>query len=130
MLTTLMLSFGVPMLLGGDEMGRTQGGNNNAYCQDNETTWFNWAGADTALLDYTKHLIAFRRAHPVFRRRRFLVGMEASELQLVYPGGHADGRRGLGRPERPGPGHSTSTDPMPRTGPKMARPCSTTTSWS
>ena len=87
MLTTLMLSFGVPMLLGGDEMGRTQGGNNNAYCQDNEMTWFDWAGADTALLDYTKNLIAFRRAHPVFRRRRFLAGAEASELQWFTPAG-------------------------------------------
>src|SRR5215472_17252019 len=81
MLTTLMLSFGVPLLLGGDEMGRTQSGNNNAYCQDNEITWFNWANADTALKDFTKNLIAFRRAHPVFRRRRFLTGVEASQLQ-------------------------------------------------
>jgi isoamylase len=87
MLTTLMLSFGVPMLLGGDEMGRTQGGNNNAYCQDNETTWLDWAAADTGLRDYTKNLIAFRRAHPVFRRRRFLVGAEASELQWFTPAG-------------------------------------------
>ena len=87
MLTTLMLSFGVPMLLGGDEMGRTQGGNNNAYCQDNETTWFDWASADTALRDYTRNLIAFRRAHPVFRRRRFLAGAEASELQWFTPAG-------------------------------------------
>ena len=87
MLTTLMLSFGVPMLLGGDEMGRTQDGNNNAYCQDNEMTWFDWAGADTALRDYTKRLIAFRRAHPVFRRRRFLAGAEAAELQWFTPAG-------------------------------------------
>jgi isoamylase len=87
MLTTLMLSFGVPMLLGGDEMARTQGGNNNAYCQDNETTWFDWASADTALRDYTKNLIAFRRAHPVFRRGRFLAGTEASELQWFTPAG-------------------------------------------
>jgi isoamylase len=87
MLTTLMLSFGVPMLLGGDEMGRTQGGNNNAYCQDNEITWFDWASADTALQEFTKRLIAFRRAHPVFRRRRFLAGIEASELQWFTPAG-------------------------------------------
>ena len=87
MLTTLMLSFGVPMLLGGDEMGRTQDGNNNAYCQDNEMTWFDWADADTALRDYTKRLIAFRRAHPVFRRRRFLAGAEAAELQWFTPAG-------------------------------------------
>src|SRR5271169_350085 len=87
MLTTLMLSFGVPMLLGGDEMGRTQDGNNNAYCQDNELTWFDWPGADTELLDYTKRLIAFRRAHPVFRRRHFLAGAEASELRWFTPAG-------------------------------------------
>ena len=80
MLTTLMLSFGVPLLLGGDEMGRTQNGNNNAHCQDNEITWLDWANADKDLLDFTRHLIAFRRAHPVFRRRRFLAGTEAAEL--------------------------------------------------
>ena len=87
MLTTLMLSFGVPMLLGGDEMGRTQDGNNNAYCQDNEMTWFDWASADTALQDFTKQLIALRKAHPVFRRRRFLAGAKASELEWFTPGG-------------------------------------------
>ena len=87
MLTTLMLSFGVPMLLGGDEMGRTQQGNNNAYCQDNEITWFDWAHADTQLQDFTKRLIAFSKAHPVFRRRRFLSGTEASELRWFTPAG-------------------------------------------
>ena len=87
MLTTLMLSFGVPMLLGGDEMGRTQGGNNNAYCQDNEITWYDWASADTALQDFTKQLIALRKAHPVFRRRRFLAGAEASQLRWFTPAG-------------------------------------------
>jgi isoamylase len=87
MLTTLMLSFGVPLLLGGDEMGRTQQGNNNAYCQDNEITWFDWANADTALKDFTKNLIAFRRAHPVFRRRRFLTGIEAAQLRWFTPAG-------------------------------------------
>jgi glycogen operon protein len=87
MLTTLMLSFGVPLLLGGDEMGRTQQGNNNAYCQDNEISWFDWDGADPALRDFTKNLIAFRRAHPVFRRRRFLAGAEPSELEWFTPAG-------------------------------------------
>ncbi len=87
MLTTLLLSFGVPMLLGGDEIGRTQQGNNNAYCQDNEISWFDWSRADTALLDFSKGLIAFRRVHPVFRRRRFLAGAEASELRWFTPGG-------------------------------------------
>jgi glycogen operon protein len=87
MLTTLMLSFGVPLLLGGDEMGRTQQGNNNAYCQDNEITWLDWGSADTALQDFTKKLIAFRRAHPVFRRRRFLTGTEAAHLRWFTPAG-------------------------------------------
>ena len=87
MLTTLLLSFGIPLLLGGDEIGRTQQGNNNAYCQDNEISWFDWAAADAGLLDFTKRVIAFRRAHPVFRRRRFLSGAEASELRWFTPGG-------------------------------------------
>ena len=59
-------------------------------------TWFDWASADTALLEYTRHLIAFRRAHPVFRRRRFLAGAEALRAAMVYPRGHANGRRRLG----------------------------------
>ena len=87
MLTTLMLSFGVPLLLGGDELGRTQQGNNNAYCQDNEITWVDWANADTALLDYATNLIEFRRAHPAFRRRRFLTGIEARQLEWFTPAG-------------------------------------------
>jgi glycogen operon protein len=87
MLTTLLLSFGIPLLLGGDEMGRTQQGNNNAYCQDNEISWFDWTAADTGLLAFTKRLVAFRRAHPVFRRRRFLVGAETSELRWFTPAG-------------------------------------------
>src|ERR1022692_2221448 len=87
MLATLLLSFGIPLLLGGDEIGRTQQGNNNAYCQDNEISWFDWATADAGLLDFTKRIIAFRRAHPVFRRRRFLSGTEKSELRWFTPGG-------------------------------------------
>ena len=86
-LTTLLLSFGIPMLLGGDEMGRTQQGNNNAYCQDNEIAWFDWAQQDKQLLEFTRRLIAFRLAHPVFRRRRFLAGAQASELRWFTPGG-------------------------------------------
>ena len=88
MLTTLLLSFGVPMLLGGDEIGRTQRGNNNAYCQDNEITWFDWSAADRSCSTFTRRLIALRKAHPVFRRRRFLTGAEAAELRLVHPGRH------------------------------------------
>ena len=85
MLATLLLSLGVPMLLGGDEFGRTQGGNNNAYCQDNETSWFDWSAVDADLLDFTRRLIAFRRAHPVLRRRRFVTGALASEVTWYSP---------------------------------------------
>jgi isoamylase len=80
MLSTLLLSFGMPMLLGGDEIGRTQGGNNNGYCQDNEISWFDWEAADGELRDFVKRLLELRRAHPVFRRQRFLTGAEAGEL--------------------------------------------------
>ena len=80
MLSTLLLSFGLPLLLGGDEIGRTQGGNNNAYCQDNEISWFDWEGADNDLRDYVKRLLTLRREHPVFRRKRFLTGVDAAEL--------------------------------------------------
>jgi glycogen operon protein len=87
LLTTLLLSFGIPMLLGGDELGRTQQGNNNAYCQDNPISWFDWSSTDQQLLGFTRRLIALRRAHPVFRRRRFLTGVEAAELEWHTPGG-------------------------------------------
>jgi glycogen operon protein len=76
-LTTLLLSQGVPMLLAGDEMGRTQRGNNNAHCQDNEISWVDWAVRsedDTELLDYVRALIKLRAEHSVFRRRRFFRG--------------------------------------------------------
>jgi glycogen operon protein len=86
-LGTLLLSFGVPLLLGGDEIGRTQGGNNNAYCQDNEVSWFDWSAADDNLLRYVKRVIALRRSHPVFRRKRFLRGAEAAELCWFTPAG-------------------------------------------
>jgi isoamylase len=75
-LATLLLSQGVPMLLGGDEFGRTQGGNNNAWCQDNEVSWFDWEAADSELQEFTRRLIALRQAHPVFRRSAFLTGRE------------------------------------------------------
>src|SRR5437764_506883 len=86
-LTTLFLSQGVPMLLGGDEIGRTQGGNNNAWCQDNEISWVDWSCVDAGLLSFTRELIALRRAHPVFRRHRYLTGVEAAELGWFTPAG-------------------------------------------
>ncbi|WP_030693896.1 glycogen debranching protein GlgX [Streptomyces globisporus] len=77
-LATLMLSQGVPMLSHGDEFGRTQGGNNNAYCQDNEVSWVRWpkenGEAESTLLRFTQAMVRLRRDHPVFRRRRFFHG--------------------------------------------------------
>jgi glycogen operon protein len=89
MLATLLLSAGLPLLLGGDEIGRTQRGNNNAYCQDNALSWFNWAEADRDLLAFTRDLIRLRRAHPVLRRRRFLTGAAAADLRWFTPAGTA-----------------------------------------
>ncbi len=76
LVSTLLLSQGAPMLLGGDELSRTQGGNNNAYCQDNEVTWYDWNLDDRKkrFLEFVRRLIAFRKAHPNFRRHRFLTG--------------------------------------------------------
>lgn len=74
LLATLLLSQGVPMLLGGDELGRSQHGNNNAYCHDNELSWLNWSQVDSTALEWTQRLIAFRSAHPIFRRRRWFHG--------------------------------------------------------
>jgi isoamylase len=86
-LTTLFLSQGVPMLCGGDEWGRTQKGNNNAYCQDNEISWLNWGRDEkqNALLEFTKKLIRLRREHPVFRRPKFFQGrrIRGSEIRDV-----------------------------------------------
>jgi glycogen operon protein len=74
LLATLFLSQGVPMLLGGDELGRTQRGNNNAWCQDNEISWLDWDAADGELRGFAQRVIALRREHPVFRRSSFLSG--------------------------------------------------------
>ncbi len=87
LLATLVLSFGVPLLLGGDELGRTQNGNNNAYCQDNPVSWYDWGRADAAMTSFVKKVLALRREHPVFRRKRFLAGVEASEIEWFTPSG-------------------------------------------
>jgi isoamylase len=81
-LTTLILSQGVPMILHGDELGRSQGGNNNAYCQDNEVSWIDWGDArdNDVTLQFTAALVQLRHDHPVFRRRRFFTGARGSEL--------------------------------------------------
>ena len=90
LLTTLLLSQGVPMVLYGDEVGRTQGGNNNAYCQDNETSWFDWEHTDDELHAFTAGLIALRRTHPVFCRRRWFQGRplrETVDIAWLKPDG-------------------------------------------
>jgi isoamylase len=83
-LTTLFLSQGVPMLLGGDEFGRTQHGNNNAYCQDDEISWFKWERDEkqNQLLEFTRRLIQLRRDHPVFRRPKFFRGRRIRESEI------------------------------------------------
>src|SRR5687767_13901634 len=97
-LATLFLSQGTPMILGGDEMGRTQGGNNNAYCQDNEISWYDWEAVDEDLLAFSKQLIALRNEHPVFRRRQFLHGTEEEGSGLPDAWWfRPDGRRMTGR---------------------------------
>jgi glycogen operon protein len=82
-LATVLLSQGVPMILGGDEIGRTQCGNNNAYCQDNELSWFDWEHVDSDLSDFVARLIRLRREHPVFRRRRFFQGRQIQDEALT-----------------------------------------------
>ena len=88
-LATLLLSQGVPMLLGGDEFGRTQGGNNNAWCQDNEISWFDWELDDDAARPARVHAAAhrLRREHPVFRRQRFLAGHATSPARACPTSG-------------------------------------------
>jgi glycogen operon protein len=94
LLATLLLSQGVPMLCGGDEIGRTQGGNNNAYCQDNEISWFDWEldRERRNLLEFTRALIALRRQHPGLRRRQFfhgrrIRGSEVKDITWFRPDG-------------------------------------------
>jgi glycogen operon protein len=94
-LATLFLSQGVPMLLGGDELGRTQQGNNNAYCQDNDVSWFDWQldGRGQRLLEFTRRLVGLRREHPELRRRKFFQGRvlcAAGMKDLAWL--HPDGR--------------------------------------
>ncbi len=78
-LVTLFLSQGVPMLLAGDETGRTQKGNNNAYNQDNEISWMEWTDIDKELLEYTKKVVQLRKGHPVFSRQEWFLGKKAGE---------------------------------------------------
>ena len=107
LLATLLLSAGVPMLTAGDELDRTQGGNNNPYCQDNETSWLDWGGSTDAgdLLSLTRRLLTLRNAHPVFRRRAFFRGMPvhgsgAKDIGWFGPSGEEMGGRDWSAPGR------------------------------
>lgn len=97
-LATLLLSQGVPMLCGGDELGRTQQGNNNAYCQDTEISWFDWnlTKLNQQLLEFVKQLIKLKKNNPVFQRRRFFQGrrIQGSEVKDIS-WFHADGKEML-----------------------------------
>ena len=84
------------MLLGGDEIGRTQAGNNNGWCQDNEISWYDWENADEDLLAFVRALIRLRHEQPVFRRQDFLVGDEVNGSGLARRSVGAPGRRGDG----------------------------------
>jgi glycogen operon protein len=82
LLATLLFSQGVPMLVAGDELGRTQRGNNNAYCHDSELSWMDWDNANLALLEFTRKLIRLRNEHPLFRRRTYFRGREVREARM------------------------------------------------
>ncbi len=88
LMATLLLSLGVPMISGGDELSRTQGGNNNAYCQDNEISWYNWRldSDQQAFLDFVRRMVALRNSQPVLQRRRFLIGKnpKKSGIRDIY----------------------------------------------
>ena len=89
-MATLMLSQGVPMISGGDEIGRTQGGNNNGYAQDNEVSWHDWDNVDDDFLEWTQRLIRFQKDHPIFRRRRWFHGRQIrgiDDLAWLRPDG-------------------------------------------
>lgn len=94
LMSTLLLSQGVPMILGGDEICRTQNGNNNAYCHDSELTWYDWDLSDDAreFLEFVRQMVAFRKNHPNFRRHHFLTGVADTEgvrdMSWWHPEGH------------------------------------------
>ena len=108
LLMTLLLSRGTPMLSMGDESGRSQAGNNNAWCQDNELSWGDWENVDQELLEFTRKLIKFRQEHPVCRRTRFFegTGEQLPDVWWMRPDGRRmtrrdwenDGARAIGDP--------------------------------
>ncbi|MCC5999781.1 MAG: glycogen debranching protein GlgX [Pararhodobacter sp.] len=94
LMATLLLSQGTPMLLAGDELGHSQQGNNNAYCQDNPISWIDWSDIDQDMLAFTRRLIAFRRNHPILRQKRFLhARARETDGKADVLWWHADGRR-------------------------------------
>ena len=108
LMATLLLSQGVPMILSGDELGRTQKGNNNAYCQDNEISWLDWelSTLDRNFLAFVRRMIRLRKEHPAFRRRSFFQGRELRARQghhLAHPRRQRDDRRGMEQLLRPIP---------------------------
>ncbi len=122
--STLILSQGVPMICAGDELGRTQKGNNNAYCQDNELTWIDWRGAETQrkFFEFACGVVAVRRAHPSFRRRAFKKTVPGQGIGGVGPlvprrrpgdGLRRLGERGVDEDDRHVPGRHGGRDPRP-----------------
>ncbi len=87
MLATLFLAQGTPQLLAGDELGNSQGGNNNAYCQDNSVTWLNWAPSDAAMINFVAGLIALRKKYPALRHPSWFIGLQPHERRLPLPKG-------------------------------------------
>ncbi len=126
---TLMFSQGTPMMLAGDEMLRTQGGNNNAYCQDNEISWLDWnlSGDAQSMIDYLRHIITLRHRYPILRRGRFLSGDYNEELGLkevtwLTPDGERNGCRALGGRRDAQPGRDARwTRPAQRHSPCRSR---------
>lgn len=125
LLATLFTAQGVPMLQGGDELGRTQAGNNNAYCQDNSLTWLDWANADRELIAFTAGLIRLRRRFPQLRRPAWLTGEPDENGLRDVVWWHADGREMRGHDWHESPGtlgmllaSSTPEPPLPAPSPE------------
>ena len=136
-LTTLLLSQGVPMIAHGDELGRTQQGNNNVYCQDSPISWIDWDldQDKTDLLEFTRRLVRLRQDHPVFRRRRFFAGapdlggrVRPARPRLARAGRSPHARRGVGAPTRRAPSWCSSTATRSPSPTCAARRSSTTAS--
>jgi glycogen operon protein len=103
MMATLLLSQGVPMIVAGDEVGNSQGGNNNTYCQDNETGWVDWSGLDDPFLTFCQKMIALRKEYPELRQERFLTGAVGedgrTEIAWYRPDGQQMGEEDWNDPE-------------------------------